>query len=241
MRLKYKKQLKLLNEILKIKKVVSIRFSDTKENYFKKYNDTACTSLARVFKNDACTYIDRTKGQLCSGGNHFLNINKATQKEFCDVYVKDEQVFKDDSVCKIFSKKLPKYFKKIDKKYILFTPLIKEMKKPDVVIFLVNPAQANRLIGLVNFDDYKKIDFLPNQPTCISLFAPLTSGIPHINFIDYYDRYYQGKVSDKHIWSENKMLISLDFKCFEKIIKNINVSAQGNYIPNIFPKEVDMF
>lgn len=228
---KLKKTLNLSEEIL------GVTFIDAGSSVCANiYRDTACTAIARVFKNSEVVRLSE-KNQLCSGANYFLGIKKIKAREAVDMYVKKEKVFKKNNVCQIFLKSMPRFPIELIKKDIIISPFVD--MKTQVIIFLVNPAQANRLLGLLNFDQYMKIDFLPNQSTCISLFAPLATGKPHINFIDYFDRYYQGKINKKHIWLEEKMIISLNLCDFKKILKNLDKSPQGSYEPKLFSQKVD--
>lgn len=235
----YISQFNLIKKTLGIKAVVSIRFSDIKPGSYKQYQDTACTVLARALKNKKQVLIDRKYGQLCSGGNYFLNITNYPGKEICNIYIKDEKIFNNNAVCSSFLKKISKYPSQ-KKRYILFSPLEKEVNKPDIIILLVNPAQAGRILGLSVFNKMDYPGVVPAAPTCFSLYAPLISNRLHLNFIDYYDRYYQGKQNGKLIWDDEEMLISLNFSKFSNIIKSIPLSAHGSYKTNLKPQRVSL-
>lgn len=229
----------MVKDNLNIKSIISVRFSDIKSEKFEKYNDTVCTSLARCFKKNICTYIDRKKGQLCPGGDYFLHITHTPKDEVCNVYVTDEKVFKNNSVCNTFIKSLPKYPTVARKRYILFTPLKKETDKPDVIMLLVNPAQASRILGL---NVYKKMSLplvVPALSTCASIYAPIESNTIHLNFIDYYDRYFQGVENKKLLWKNHHMIISMPFNIFEEMLSFIPLSAHGNFKPKIKPQKFD--
>lgn len=66
--LNYISQFNLIKKTLGIDSVASIRFSDEKSKYYKHYQDTACTALARALKIKKRVLIDLKYGQLCSGG-----------------------------------------------------------------------------------------------------------------------------------------------------------------------------
>ncbi len=234
---RYISQFNLIRKTLGIDSIVSIRFSNGKANCYKQYKDTVCTALARALKSKKCVFIDRKFGQLCPGGNHFLNITKYSKKEICNIYVKDEKIFNDNMVCLSFLEKIPNCLEQ-EKRYILFSPLEKEIKKPDIIILLLNPAQAGRILGLSVFKKMNCPSIIPAAPTCLSIYVPLVSNQIHLNFIDYYDRYYQGKQNSKLIWDDEEMLISLPFLTFTDIIKSIPVSAHGLYKTNLKPQIV---
>ncbi len=223
----YKSEFNSIRKVLKINNIISVRFVNAKPGYYKQYQDTACTALARSLKNKKYVFIDRKYGQLCSGGNYFLNITNSPKKEICDIYIKDEKVFNNNKVCLSFLNKVsncPKI-----KRYILFSPLEGETKKPDIVIMLVKPSQASRLLGLSVFKKMNYPSIIPAAPTCLSIYEPLLSNKIHLNFIDYYDRYFQGKMNKKYIWEENEMIISLTFAQFHKILENFDKSSQGAF------------
>ena len=233
----YISQFNLIKKILGIDHVVSIRFSNGKSEFYKQYQDTVCTALVRALKTKKQVLIDLKYDQLCSGGNYFLNTTKYSKKEICHTYVKDEKIFNNNVICLSFLKKISKYPEQ-KKKYILFSPLEKEIKKPDIVILLVNPAQVGRILGLSVFNKMDYPIVIPAAPTCFSLYAPLISNQLHLNFIDYYDRYYQGKQNGKLIWDDGEMLISLTFSRFSNIIKSIPLSAHGLYKTTLKPQVV---
>lgn len=236
----YKKQFKIIKKHLGIDNIISIRFSNAKTANFKKYKDTACTALARSFKKNIPTYIDRKNGQLCPGGNYFLNITHPSKKEVCDVYVKDEKVFYNNTVCNAFIKDSPKYPALAKKRYILFTPLVNELNKPDVIMFLATPAQTGRILGLNAREKMSYPLIMPALSTCASIYAPIESNKIHLNFIDYYDRYYQGKQKGRLLWKESDLIISMTFSVFQEIIKSIPLSAHGSYKPKIQPQKIDL-
>lgn len=235
----YNKQFAVLNKSLGIKKIISIRFSDTKTANFNKFNDTACTAMVRSFENNTPVYIDRKNGQLCPGGNYFLSITHPPIKEVYDVYVKDEKVFKNNSICGDFIKNLPSYPDAEKTRYILFTPLAKEKNKPDVIMMLANPAQASRILGLSIYKKFLQPLILPALSTCAAIYAPIESGRIHLNFIDYYDRYYQGRQNGISLWKDSDLIISMPFSIFEEIIKHIPLSAHGNFKSKIRPQKFD--
>jgi len=235
----FKKEFQILRQYLGINEGVSIRFSDTKPKRYKKFQDTACTAIVRCIKKKALTYIDRKTGQLCPGGNYFLKITHPPNKEVLDTYVKNERMFKNNKVCADFLKKLPAYPEKAKKRYILISPLTKEEARPDLVLLFATPAQASRILGLYIYKRTSRITVIPGQPTCAALYAPLTSKKIHLNLIDYYDRYYQGKQNEKSLWKDSQMLISIPFRLFEEIIATIPISAHGGFKPNITPQKID--
>lgn len=232
---KFKKTLKI------DKKILGIYFSKNLPKRFKNHQDTACTALARAFyKNEVLVFGAKKYPQLCSGASYFLKLAAISDQETKDVYINKEHVFKNNNICGKFLEDLPKFPKALENKFIVIKPFEKN-DKPAVVIMLVNPAQAGRILGLMNYSRYGKIEILPSQPTCLAFFAPLVTKKPHINFLDYYDRYYQGKINGKSIWPEDKMIISMSYSDFETVLTNLEKSPFGNYKPDLSPAKIEPF
>lgn len=234
------KKIKQFKKVLKIKnEIVGIKFTEKLPADCKSYRDTACTALARtIIKKKAVVFNANSLPQLCQGANYFLKLTKTKNSEVYDAYVSQEQVFKNKKICALFLKNLPKFPELLKNKFIVIEPF-KSQKKYQIIILLVNPAQAGRIFGLLNYDQYRTVEVCPNQPTCLSLFAPLATKKIHCNFIDYYDRYYQGKIKGKHIWPETKMIISLRFQDFRKVLNSLEKSPQGSFQPKLSPQQVD--
>ena len=191
-----------------------------------------------IIKKTKVIFDSKKFPQCCEGANYFLKLSKIKDSEAYNVYVKKEQVFANKKILQIFLKSLPKFPDILKNKFIIISPL-KIKDNPQIIILLVNPAQAGKILGLLNYNQYRTVEIYPNQPTCLSLFAPIVTKKPHINFIDYYDRYYQGRINGKNIWPETKMIISLRFQDFKKNLNNLQKSPQGSFRPKLIPQQID--
>lgn len=236
-----KEELEKFKKILKITEtILGVFFTDKFPAGVKHYKDTACTAMARVFLNKEASFFNgKEYPQLCSGADYFLKLSKKIlTQEAIKVYTEEEQVFKNEKVCRKYLNSLPKFPDKLRNKNIIIKPFSLS-DRPHIVLVLANPAQAGKILGLVNYDNYENIIINPSQPACISLFAPLVTQKVHVNFIDYYDRYHQGKIEDKYIWPEDKLILSMTLSHFESIIRDLAKSAHGTFQPLIKPKKVD--
>ena len=232
---KFKKSLGIKIEIL------GIFYSAKLPKKGKNFQDTACTALARSFLTKETLFFNAKKyPQLCSGASYFLKLAPISDHETIDIYINKEKVFKNKNICEKFLKNLPKFPESLKNKFIIIKP-IKDKDKPSVVALLVTSAQAGRILGLINHDRYEKVEILPSQPTCLAFFAPLVTKTPHINFLDYYDRYYQGKVSGRYIWPEDKMIVSMSYSDFETVLANLEKSPHGFFYPNLLPQKITKF
>lgn len=233
-----KKDMKKIDKFIGIENIVSVYFGSGSKFKVENFRDTMCTAVARVFFDKKIIVFDNKHRQLCSGADYFFNLSKISTKEAVKIYVKDEQVFCNEKICRNFLECLPKFPKELRNKNIVIKPF--ELKDdPQVILMLLNTAQAGRVLGILNYAKYENIIINSSQPTCISLFAPLVTKKAHINFIDYYDRYYQGKVNGKNIWSDNKLIVSLGYADFAVMLDNFEKSPHGSYKPKIYAQKVD--
>ena len=234
--IRFKKALKLRSPI------IGVEFASKVPKEVKHFKDTACTALARVKNGGIDIHFDFKKHcQLCSGADYFLGSKKITDDDVKDVYVKDEHVFENKKICNAFLKAIPVMPGKFIGKKIIIRPF-RPSSKSQVIILFVNSAQAGRILGLLNYSFFSKVEIYPCQSTCLAFFAPLVTEMPHINFIDYYDRYFQGKINGKYLWKENEMIISLDRKHFSSLIENVAKSPHGGYARvRVDAKKVDPF
>lgn len=248
-----KKMSQLLKEILGLKYVpVSVRFSDKLPTEISRrpdgefYHDTACTALCRCVKQEKRLIIapegnkQGIPAQPCAGANFFFQWSKISIEEACDVYVKTEQVFASVEICRDFLKQIPPYPVALEGKSIILSPLNQENEIPQVIVFVVNAAQASRILGWSVYHQYQEARVLSAIPTCLSLYLPLTDGKVYLNLIDYYDRYHQGKQSNQEeVWKEDEQIISMTFSCLQKMMTNIDLSPHGTFKPELTPQGFD--
>gem|GEM_PF-3568159 len=230
--------MKILDNFLGVENIISICFCDDLKLTVNNFRDTMCTAMARAFFNQKTVVFSKEHEQLCPGADYFFKLAKISTNEAIKNYVKDEHVFCNEKVCRNYIKYLPKFPKELKNKNIVMKPF--ELKdNPQVIIMLLDPARAGRILGLLNYAKYENIIINSSQPTCISLFVPLVTKKAHINFIDYYDRYYQGKVGDKSIWPDNKLIVSLRYTDFVIMLDNFEKSPHGSYKPNLVAQKID--
>jgi len=229
-------------KILGIKEeILGITFSDIKPAKFKFYRDTACTILARAFSTKKTLLFGKKNyRQLCPGADYFLKFSRISQAQAIKAYIEKECVFKNKNICRNFLNSLPKPSSFLKNKFIIIKPLASN-DRPAIVLLLTTPAQTGRILGLLSYSHYRRVEIFPCLPTCFSFFFPLTTSNIHLNFIDYYDRYYQGKAKGKSIWPESKMIVSMESKDFEEVLSNLRITPYGNLKPKLRPVEIDSF
>jgi uncharacterized protein (DUF169 family) len=183
-----------------------------------------CKNIGESIKKNKKIIVDGKK-QKCSGGNYFLGNIDVPLKDILDVYVNKEKVFKCSDVTDCFLKTVKK--NPLKKRYIVLDPRISEEAK--IVIGIVNAFQASKILGLAAYDEKFGVDIVPAISTCSCLFRPLIEKNKiHVNFIDYFDRYYRAK----GVFDDNEFIISMDIKIFHYLNDNYNNSPHGGLILN---------
>lgn len=218
-------KLKQFKKIFKIGRIVAVDFRRRPPPESSYHVDTYCTALARTFFGGETLVFGRGCPQACAGGNYFFS-RALPKREVEDFYLEEEKSFGSRAACRKFLSALPRLPEKLWDQYLVLEEFTGSKKAP-VLLFLVDPAQAGRLLGLLAFKRFYKLEILPGQPACVSLFAPLSRKGPHLNLIDHYDREYQGRQGGKKLWPENKLLLSLSYQDFQEILSNMEKSFYG--------------
>jgi len=105
--------------------------------------------------------------------------------------------------------------------YFVLSPLEKAEFKPQLVIFIINPEAACRLLTLVTFIDGVMPKIKIGGPTCrMSIIYPLLSGEVNISFYDYTAR----KMCNV---DKDKLLITIPYTKIPLIMESIDKCAAG--------------
>ena len=105
--------------------------------------------------------------------------------------------------------------------YFLLAPLEKIEIQPQLVIFIVNPETACRLLTLVTFLDGKMPQIKIGGPTCrLSVIYPLVKNEVNLSFYDYTSR----KMCNV---DKDKLLVSIPYDKIPKIIESIDRCSAG--------------
>ena len=105
--------------------------------------------------------------------------------------------------------------------YFVLAPLEKAEFPPQLVIFVVNPEAACRLLTFVSFGDGIMPKIKIGGPTCrLSVIYPLITGEVNISFYDYTAR----KMCNV---DKDKLLVSIPYAKLPAIIDNIDKCSAG--------------
>lgn len=199
--------------------LVSVRFANRLQKGEHVSHEFFPTAIARCAKEKE-TIVMNCRRHRRDGGNYFMcgkNLSASTLEE---VYIQKEGVFKN-------SAQLHRFLKKVGKnralhRYIIFEPTI--TSQTSVIIFITNPAQAGKLLGLSAYLGILNADIIPAMPTCAAIFRPLVQkNRLHVNFIDYFDRDYQCK----NFFKDTEMLVSMHYQLFKKLERIYPLTCHG--------------
>jgi len=105
-------------------------------------------------------------------------------------------------------------------KFLVVGPLDKFETDPDVVLFFVNPEQADRILGLASYKGTEPFMYYPVTTTCSTITYTLAKRKPDVNFISVFER-------QRGEWSPNELILTLPFKEFMIAVKSIAGSRFG--------------
>jgi uncharacterized protein (DUF169 family) len=101
-----------------------------------------------------------------------------------------------------------------------FSPLGKFETDPGLVFLFVNPAQADRVLGLLSFRGAEPFTYYPASSICSTITNALARERPEINLISTFER-RAGK------WFPNELVLAMPLKDFEAAVENIPYSGYG--------------
>jgi uncharacterized protein (DUF169 family) len=102
--------------------------------------------------------------------------------------------------------------------HLVVGPLEKFEKDPDLILFVVTPAEADRILGLISFKGAEPFMYYPASSICSAITNSMAKGKPEINLISAFER----KTSN---WSPNELILTLPVRDFEEAVMNISESG----------------
>jgi uncharacterized protein (DUF169 family) len=118
-------------------------------------------------------------------------------------------------------------------KYVVVGPMEKSELKPDLVLFLCNPAQASRLVVLSSYETGIPVQGQLSASTCGGAITyPLSTGRPNITLLD---------PSSRHLvkgFKESDLIFSAPFFIVRSIVESIPLSTAGTAEPGMGYAEI---
>jgi len=156
---------------------------------------------------------------ICAGGRHFTGLELLPLEAIASVLAsKGHKVYESLDVAMAAVRKQPQPVSRGS--FFILGPLEKFDADPDLVFLFVNPAQADRILGLVSFRGAEPFTYYAASSICSTITNTLAKGKPEINFIAAFERHGSK-------WSPNELIIALPFKDFKAALESIPDSGFG--------------
>lgn len=154
----------------------------------------------------------------CAGGQHFLGLSSMPMEKLAALLANGEKAYETVEIAMASLRRQPQPVKRGN--VFVLGPLEKFETDPDLVILFVNPAQADRLLGLASFKGAEPFIYYPASNICSTITNALAKERPEINFVSIFERRARG-------WSPNELIVALPLKDFEIAVESIPHSGFG--------------
>jgi uncharacterized protein (DUF169 family) len=194
-----------------------------------KFSDSAVEGADSSRKLSVCEALDVVRREnvvvnlskencTCAGGRHFTGLEFLPQEAVAAVLAGRHKVYESLKVAVASVKRQPQPVKR--GRFLVLGSLGQFESDPDLVFLFVNPAQADRFLGLVSFEGAEPFTYYPASNICSMITNTLAKGQPEINFISFFER-------RERRWSPNELIVALPLKDFEAAMENILRSGFG--------------
>jgi uncharacterized protein (DUF169 family) len=216
---KFRKQAQRIIEVLSLKYgPIAGKFSnDADERGDSARELRVCEAFDVVRRENVVINLSK-KNCTCAGGLHFIGLGSMPFEKLTEVLADKHRAFESVEIAMTSVKKQPRPVKRGN--VLVLGPLEKSGTDPDFVILFVNPAQADRVLGLASFRGAEPFMYYPVCTICSTITNTLAKGGPEINFVSTFER-RSGK------WSSNELIITLPWKDFETAVESIPNSGFG--------------
>ena len=217
---------KLRTEAKKIIELLSLRWppiagkfsTDAKESDDSARKLSICEALDTVKRENLVLTISK-ENCICPGGRHFTGLQIVPIETIAPALTTQKhKVYESTKTALASINKQPQPANRGD--YFTLGPLAKFETDPDLVLLFVNPAQADRMLGLASFKGAEPFMYYPASSICSTITNVLAKNKPEINLISTFER-KAGK------WSPNELVLAMPLKTFKSAVENIPKSGYG--------------
>jgi len=204
-------------ETLELQNVpIGVRFSETPDRQGVERQLRICEALDVVKRENVVINLSK-ENCTCRGGGYIAGWQALTLEGFADLLL-GANIYESKKVAEASVNKLPK--PEYRGRFLVFGPLSKFETDPDMVLFFVNPEQADRILGLASFEGAEPFMHYPASTVCSTISNTLAKGKPDVNLISGFER-------ARHKWSPDKLIVTLPFKDFMTAVRSIDYSGYG--------------
>jgi uncharacterized protein (DUF169 family) len=214
---KLKNQVEKIVQTLKLQIIpIGAKFSDTPDGKGVDQKSRICEALRGIRQRKVKVNLSE-ENCTCRVGRYIAGWEPLSPEELPSIFL-DSGAYESKEVAEASVIRLPRPTRRGS--FLILGPLDKFGTNPDVVLFFVNPEQADRILGLVSYKGAQPIVHYPITTTCSTITYPLAEGKPDINFISVFER-------QRGEWSPNELVVALPFSEFQTVVENIPHSRFG--------------
>jgi uncharacterized protein (DUF169 family) len=214
---KFAEQVKRLVQTLELQSMpIGVKFSESQDGPGVERQLKICEALDVVKQENVVIKLSK-ENCVCPGGRYIAGWQTLSVEELAALFLA-ANVYGSKKVAEAsVSKQLKPAYRG---RFLILGPLDKFETDPDMVLFFVNPAQADRILGLACFEGAEPFMHYPASSMCSTINNTLAKGKPDINLISTFER-------TRRKWSPNKLIVTLPFKDFMTAARSINYSGYG--------------
>lgn len=195
---------------------IGAKFSETPDGQGIDRQMRICEALDVVRRRKAVVNLSK-ENCVCRGGCHIAGWQALSVEELSSLFLEANVYASRKVALASVGKQLKPVYRG---RFLILGPLDRFEADVDLVLFFVNPAQADRILGLGCFEGAKPFMHYPASSVCSSISNTLAKGKPDINLISIFER-------TRHKWSPDKLIVTLPFKDFMTAVKSLDRSGYG--------------
>jgi uncharacterized protein (DUF169 family) len=214
---RFDEQVKRIVQALELQSMpIGVRFSETPDRQGVERQLRICEALDVVKRENVIINLSK-ENCICRGGSHIAGWQALSLEEFAALFLA-ASVYGSKKVAEAsVGKQLKPVYRG---RFLVLGSLDKFETDPDIVLFFVNPAQADRILGLTCFEGAEPFMHYPASTVCSTINNTLAKGKPDVNLISTFER-------TRHKWSPDKLIVTLPFKDFMTAVRSVDYSGYG--------------
>jgi len=215
--LKFERQVEGIVQALNLQRMpVGARFSESPDRNGVDRKLRICEALNVITQENVVVNLSK-ENCPCRGGCHVAGWQTLPPDELSAIYLGAKAYeSREAAEASVSRQPQPTY----RGRFLILGPLNKFDADPDVVLFFVNSAQADRILGLASYRGAEPFMHYPVTSMCSTITYALAKGKPDVNFISIFER-RRGK------WSPSELMVTLPFKDFLVAVESISHSGFG--------------
>lgn len=216
--LKFERQVEEIVRTLELQRMpIAARFSENPDSKGVDRELRICEAFDVVLHENVVVNLSK-ENCTCRGGRHMAGWQSLPPGELPEIYM-SVRAYESKEIAEASVSKQPQPTYR--GRFLILGPLDKFEADPDAVSFFVNPAQADRILGLASYKGAELFTHYPVSSLCSTITYALAEGKPNVNFISTFER-RRGK------WSPNELVITLPLKPFLVAMESLERSGYGS-------------